>query len=484
MFFNAHRCFVLSTIALASFGLTGCFTEEVDSRQTQEIRGLIYKVHADDPFTGRILNYPMSVLGLFSVGTCSINVKKGLPDGEMRCSDNAEKLLAVGEFKAGKRDGKEEKFDPKTGSKTTEGNWKRGAQDGLQEQFSPQNGERILEVYYTAGKKDGQERAWDEQGKVLIADLVWQNGKQTGFDNRGTQHRTYLQGELHGPQKDYGLDGNRFYVSSEENYKNGELHGTQKSINARGKVTKLSEFEYGKLKARTIDEYNYDGQHIHHVSRLAIKEDVNEYDDRDLSNDGLEQYWDVNGRLIRELQWNRGRLVSATATTWLDDKPMGQYQGVAQRSYDDRQDYVVKQGQERIYGSNGELDAVVVWNAGKVTNTIVNLPSDRRSQYPGKMAMLDFNMGWGNPVEAIPAFERPSRYDGGNYAIDYAKIFDIPTTGQPIQNLATHNPALAVASKNSNFDICVQHKVDAIHAENPEALVRADMLEEFEQDCQ
>lgn len=484
VFFNARRCFALSTIALASFSLTGCFTEEVDSRQTQEIRGLIYKVHADDPFTGRILNYPMSVLGLFSVGTCSIDVKKGLPDGEMRCSDNAEHLLAVGEFKAGKRDGKEEKFDAKTGNKITEANWKRGVQDGLQEQFNPQNGERILEVHYTAGKKDDQERAWDDQGKVLIADLVWQNGKQTGFDNRGTQHRTYLEGEYHGPQKDYGLDGNRFYVSQEENYENGELHGTQKRINARGKVTELSEFEHGKLKARTVDEYSYDGQHLHHVSRLAIKEDVNQYIASDLSNDGLEQYWDNDGHLIRELQWNKGKLVSATATIWLGDKQISQYQGVAQRGYDNHQDDVVKHGQERIYDRNGELAAVVVWNAGKVTNTIVNLPSDLRSQYPGKMAMLNPNVDWGSPVEEIPDFESPSRYGGGGFAVDYATIVDIPAPGQLIQNLPTQKPVLAAASSSNNLDACVQQKVDAVHAENPEALVRADMLEEFEQDCQ
>lgn len=489
VFFNARRFFALSSIALASLSLTGCFTEEVDSRQTHEIRGLLYKVHADDPFTGRILNYPMSVLGLFSVGTCSIEVKKGLPDGEMRCSDNAENLLAVGEFKAGKRDGKEEKFDPKTGKKTTEAHWKRGLQDGVQEQFNPQNGEQILEAHYTAGKLDGRERAWDDQGKVLIADLDWENGKQTGFDNRGTRHRTYLEGQYHGPQKNYGLNGNRFYVSEEENYENGKLQGTQKHINARGQVTELSEFEHGNLKARTVDEYNYDGQHTHHVSRLALKEDVNQYIASDLSNDGLEQYWDSDGHLIRELQWNKGRLVSATATIWLGDKQISQYQGVARQGYEKHQDDVVKHGQERLYDRDGQLAAVVVWNAGKVTHTLVNLPNDRRSQNPGKMALLAPNMGWGNPVQEIPDFETPSRYDGGGFAIDYATIVDTPAPGQAIQTqLAPSQPgqtlAQAPAPASGNQEACVQQRVDAVHAEDPEALIRADMLEEFEQECQ
>lgn len=131
----ARRYFALSAIAVASLSLSGCFTEEIDKRQTQEIQGLLYKIHADDPFTGRVVNYPMSVLGLFSVGSCEVDFKKGLPDGEMRCSDNSGQLVGVGHFKAGKRDGEEEKFDAKTGKKTAEGNWKQGQQDGLQEQF-------------------------------------------------------------------------------------------------------------------------------------------------------------------------------------------------------------------------------------------------------------------------------------------------------------------------------------------------------------
>jgi len=479
--FNARRFFALSAITFASISLSGCFTEEVDSRQTHEIQGLLYKIHADDPFSGRVLNYPISVLGLFNVGSCVVDFKKGLPDGEIRCSDNGGKLVALGEFKEGKRDGKEEKYDAKTGKKTVEGNWKRGFLDGQQEQFNPQNGERILEVHYTAGKKDGREQAWDEQGKELIADLNWDNGLQTGFDNRGIEHRTYLNSKLHGLQKEFGLDGNRFYVAYEKNYENGEEHGIQKRINARGNVTELSEFAHGKLRARTVDEYNYSGQHVHHVSRLAIKEDVNQFIASDLSNDGLEQYWDDKGHLIRELEWDKGKLVSAVATVWIGDKQDSQFQGVAHGGDDHQQD-VVKHGQERLYNEKGELQALIVWNAGKVSNTLVALPVDRRSQNLGKMALLDRDWGWGNPVHEDPDFEKSSRYDGGGYAIDQIKIVNIPAPGEVIQFEPA--PAQVVASApNNGLDNCVQQKVDAVHAEDPDALVRADMLEEFEQDC-
>jgi len=482
---NTRRFFALSAITVASLSLAGCFTEEVDKRQTHEIQGLLYKIHDDDPFTGRVTNYPMSVLGLFSVGSCVIDFKKGLPDGEMRCSDNAGQLLGVGHFKAGKRDGEEEKYDAKTGKKIAEGNWTQGLQDGRQEQFNPQTGERILEVNYTAGKKDGRERAWDGQGKELIADLEWENGKQSGFDNRGTDQRTYLNGQFHGPQKQFSLDGKRFYVAYEENYQNGQQHGTQKRFDARGNVIELSEFDQGKLLARAIDKYNYDGQHVHHVSRLAIKDDVNEFDASDLSNDGKEQYWDDKGQLIRELEWKRGQLVSAIATVWAGGKKVSQFEGVARGGYDHQQN-VVKQGQERLYDDTGTLQAIIIWNAGDVVHTLVALPADRRDQYPGKMALLDGVEGWGNPVTDEPAFDRQSRYDGGGYAVNYVKIVDIPAPGQAVQASAPPTPTIAsalAAAESNDLDGCVQRRVDAVHAEDPEALIRADMLEEFEQDC-
>lgn len=40
-----------------------------------------------------------------------------------------------------------------------------------------------------------------------------------------------------------------------------------------------------------------------------------------------------------------------------------------------------------------------------------------------------------------------------------------------------------MANSSGDLDSCVQRKVDAVHAEDPDALIRADMLEEFEQDC-
>lgn len=136
------------------------------------------------------------------------------------------------------------------------------------------------------------------------------------------------------------------------------------------------------------------------------------------------------------------------------------------------------------YDENGTLQAVIIWNAGDVVHTLVALPPDRRDQYPGKMALLDGVEGWGNPVTEEPAFYRQSRYDEGRYAVNHVKIVDIPTPGQAVQVSAPSaaSPVLAAAESN-DLDACVQRRVDAVHADDPEALVRADMLEEFEHDC-
>lgn len=56
---------------------------------------------------------------------------------------------------------------------------------------------------------------------------------------------------------------------------------------------------------------------------------------------------------------------------------------------------------------------------------------------------------------------------------------DIPAPGQMVAAALSPAPVLASAPVN-DLDNCVQRKVDAVHAEDPEALIRADMLEEFE----
>ena len=477
MFFNFRRCFALSAITLASLSLTGCFTDEIDARQTHEIQGLLYKIHDSEPFSGRVLNYPMSVLGVYTVGTCAVDFSKGLPDGELSCSDNAGTVVATGEFTKGKRNGLEEKFDAKTGKKTVINHWVNGLQDGVQEQFDLQSGERLLEVHYTAGKKDGRERAWDIRGEQMV-DLEWENGLQSGFDNRGTEHRTYLNGKLHGPQKTFSVNGNMFYVAREENFENGLPHGVQKRIDGHGNVTELSVFDHDKLRSRTVDKYDYTGKHLHHYSSVALKDDVNRYMESDMSKDGAEQYWDTDGHLVRELQWSKGKLLSAIATVWVGDHQDSQFRGVIRPGYGDQQ-MVFKHGQERLFNAQGELDGVIFWDSGKISQILAALPADQRSQYPGKMGVV---VAYSSDPSGL--FSEPSNYNGVNAR--YVDLVDIPAPGQVAQtsNAPADEPVtISQVDTSGDVDSCVQGRIDAVHAENSDALVRADMLEEFKQEC-
>ncbi|KPN91311.1 hypothetical protein AL066_13520 [Pseudomonas nunensis] len=466
---------------MSCLSLSGCFTEEVDNRQTHEIQGLIYKIHEKDPFTGRILNFPMSVMGLYSVGACSVDIKKGLPDGEMRCSDNAGTLVGVAHFEAGKRDGSDEKYDPKTTKMTSRGHWAKGQLDGVQELFNAQTGDLIGETHYIAGKQAGTEKLWDASGKTLITSLDWQNGVQTGFDNRGEHRRNLLNGKEHGVQQSFSIHNNKYYISGEENYINGVQNGPQKDFDYLGNVLKESVFSNGVRQSFIQNKYE-DGRQTYHVSQIETKENTNIWDLDTLAKQGTEQYWDAKtGELTRVLEWNRGKLVSATRTVWLNGKVESQYQGIGKDNYRTNQS-VEKDGIERIFDEKGQLLAHLQWTDGKLTGAIVRLSKTQRPDHPGKMGVIDLRMsGYGSPsVEEDPDFFTDSSYEEP-YNVQFVALIDPPTANQAV----TATAATAVANKKSQADIdaCVQKQVDAIHAEDEEALIRSDMLEEFEQGC-
>ena len=362
--------------------------------------------------------------------------------------------------------------------------WKNGRQDGVQEQYDAQTGEKILEVSYTEGRKDGRERAWDSAGKEKIADLEWKNGLQSGFDNRGTQHRNYVNGKKQGLQQDYSISGNRWYLASENNYDNDLMDGVQKQMDARGNVTELSVFDHDKIRSRTQDKYSYSGQHVHHYTGLAIIPDANRYMEGDLSKDGVEQYWDEQGHLIRELQWSKGVLQSAVATVWAGDKQDSQFQGIGVSTTLPTQS-VVKNGQERVLSDKGELQAVIFWNNGKPTQILAALAPSLSAEHPGKMALIDED-SYGSGVASTPDFEEASRFSGQGVRGENLQLVDIPALGQASAagaTLASSEPTVAIPGVGGDSDSCVQQKVDAVHAEDPDALIRSDMLEEFEQDC-
>ena len=189
---------VLACVAL----LAGC-SKTIDARQAQEIRGLIYKMNAEDPFTGTVTNYSFSAPPMMPYGVCDLGLKNGVLHGTMTCKwQNGAPIMAA-EYRDGKKNGVEKHWDPN--SKALKANivWADGTKDGVEEHFNPSNGKIVSRISWQAGQKVGEEKGWDILGDTLLIDLVWKDGKQTGFHKWGEFEQTYREGQRHGIQRRY-----------------------------------------------------------------------------------------------------------------------------------------------------------------------------------------------------------------------------------------------------------------------------------------
>jgi hypothetical protein len=169
---------------------------------------------------------------------------------------------------------------------------------------------------------------------------------------------------------------------------------------------------------------------------------------------------------------------------WANSRQDSQFQGIGVSTSEPTQQ-VLKQGQERVLNDEGEPQSVIFWSDGMVTQAVAVLHPTLRAQYPGKMAVAGFDR-YSSGVTPIPEFEEPSRYPGAGMRGDNLQLVDVPSAGQmPVVDvlLASSEPSVTIAAAGADTDSCVQRKVDAAHAENPDALIPADMLDEFEQDC-
>lgn len=203
-----NRLTVLVFACIASALLSGC-SGKIDAREVREIRGLIYKHNAEDPFTGTLTNYEEVASSFRGHGTCELEVKNGLPDGVLTCTRNSGGPLAKIHFKAGKKDGLDEFWEPQSGNLMRRISWRAGLQDGAAEYFNPSNQKMVAKVTWKAGRKEGEEKGWDVLGEALLTDLVWKDGRQTGFSKRGETEASYKDGKLHGIQRRYVIAVNR-----------------------------------------------------------------------------------------------------------------------------------------------------------------------------------------------------------------------------------------------------------------------------------
>jgi antitoxin component YwqK of YwqJK toxin-antitoxin module len=185
-----------------AFVFTGC-AEKIDARQLQRENGLSYKRGSDDPFTGTVTNVPIIQFGFFGSDNCTVEMKKGLVDGEVVCKTEkgAPRYEAV--FREGEKDGKERTWFKETGTLVGVVEWSKGHRNGGEQRYHPTHEKLLSEIHWNEGRKDGRERHWNLAGEEVMVDLMWSNGKHTGFDKRGEWEANFVDGQYDGTRKYY-----------------------------------------------------------------------------------------------------------------------------------------------------------------------------------------------------------------------------------------------------------------------------------------
>ena len=134
-------------IPCAAILLYGCKSEEIDYRQTDTVNGLLYKLYDDEPFTGKVSNYPL-ITAYCNVGgvlKCDVGFEKGLKQGAVDCYAGDDKAYNA-EYDQGKRNGLEVHYYK--GRKIEEGNYINNAISGLYKLYSKDTGVLIDEYDY------------------------------------------------------------------------------------------------------------------------------------------------------------------------------------------------------------------------------------------------------------------------------------------------------------------------------------------------
>lgn len=369
---NVHCLLLLSAL------LVGC-TEEIDYRQVKNIQGLLYKINENDPFSGKIINYPINSFSIPTSAICKADIKNGMPDGVMECTkDNV--ILYSGNYTAGKRDGAEHFFS-EAGAKSFSSNWKNGVRDGVERRYNKEKGVLTYEAMYVNGRIEGVEKAWTEDGKTETINLVWKNGKPTGFrvENYGDQIN-YLDGQYHGLIKRMSFFGNKFFLKEEINYNNGKKDGVETVYIAPGKIEKVNTYESDKLMHGKIYKYASYGQgdvigeySVLRVDNIIENPDV--YSGRRHKTivvyDGLQSGTNEEGDLSYEIEWDKGILVSASAYKVINGNKVLVYKGVGNPAsnygYSDNAiihlESLQKNGVEKVFHGD-EFVGQVVWDAG------------------------------------------------------------------------------------------------------------------------
>lgn len=355
-------------IGMSGIALSGCLEEEIDARQTEVIQGLIYKLHDNEPFSGRITGFPSRTMGLsISSPACNIEVKKGLPDGQADCYFPNSQLSNQLVFSKGLIDGTWREWTA-DGKLAASRDYRQHKLHGKSEIYNTATGKLRAEGEYNDGQLDGSQKIWSISGD-LITDLHWANGQKTGVETLQDWEYNWQDGKKHGVQKQYLSQRDKRYLYTEEVYENGLLHGTKRAFNSDGELVLEEVYVQDAIQSRTERHIEY-GKKTKERSFVRNPEKDSNYKGYDaLVPDGVERVWDLKGNLLKEIHWERGAALSGLRQQWRDSELIGVIHGVP----DEKGSlYLVKHGLERIYEGDGPANVIVEWNNGKAVAIAAN----------------------------------------------------------------------------------------------------------------
>ncbi len=377
--FKTMRPVAVALIGLSSILLQGC-SEKIDARQTREVNGLIYKLNADDPFTGTVTHYPLNEL--LNVGDCELHVKKGQLDGTFTCTTNNGTKVAEVEFTDGKRDGDEKKWDMNSGKLVASLHWKGGAKDGKEEIFDPASSKLLHVINWSNNVKEGEEKVWDASGSQLLTDLDWKNGRQTGYVQGGDFK--YKDGQLDGTMDRRGAGGRLLL-----NFKGGIRDGLQQKWDKDGHLLKEAQYQNGVVQTWKEQTWFDNGKMASTVSLVNPGIADNSRALVELVKDGKEQRWDEkDGHLTYEVTWDKGKPLKGFASDICTrDVDRGlfceSFSGTADPSKDPAVFGVdlVMDGPDRVVDEKGQVVQETIWKMGVPQNSDMSPEAIERHQH-------------------------------------------------------------------------------------------------------
>nr|WP_290697389.1 hypothetical protein [Halomonas sp. UBA3074] len=347
--------------------LSGCGQEEISYRQLESYNGLSYKYQETEPFSGVVTDYPMNFLGVMTVGSCRLEMEKGVPSGSFECSNTAGARVAAGHTLAGKLDGVLKVWNPSNDQLISQSEFHNGHKNGEFTEYNPANGQLVKQVDYVNDQIAGEYKEWLPNGD-LLTDLVFENGLQSGFQGSydyGHVHLLthYQNGQRHGEYINYNPDGSFNTIT---NYDNGRQHGDVVKYNELGEPYVSAKYVNGEKTYEHDIDYNSDGSVYRQVTRVLVGEpDPSDYYP-DFVKDGVEERFYSNGDLEFRVNWDKGVLLDAVRIikSYPDREFLTEVKGVAKGG-----GHIYKDGPEKHYFSSGiDYYAMIDWSAGDMVS--------------------------------------------------------------------------------------------------------------------